>query len=85
MYIPVSHTNGRSIKNMIGVVMSRLVSMGHKEVAGGIPIPSTPLHFGIYPRPLPHAFAGLGETQLNHSVDGEEIWRGKLLGFLSFT
>ena len=27
----VSHTNRRSIKNTIGVVMNRLVSMGHKE------------------------------------------------------
>ena len=27
MYIPVYHTNGRSIKNMIGV-MNRLVGMG---------------------------------------------------------
>ena len=30
MYIPVSHTNGRSIKNTIGVVMHRLVGMGLK-------------------------------------------------------
>ena len=28
MYIPVSHTNGRSINNMIGVVMNHLVGMG---------------------------------------------------------
>ena len=28
LYIPVYHTNGRSIKNMIGVVLSRLVGMG---------------------------------------------------------
>ena len=28
MYIPVYHTNGRSIKNMIGVVKNRLVGMG---------------------------------------------------------
>ena len=27
-YIQVSHTNGRSIKNMIGVVVNRLVGMG---------------------------------------------------------
>ena len=31
MYILVSHTNRRPINNMIGVVMNRLVSMGHKE------------------------------------------------------
>ena len=28
MYIPVSHTNGGSIRNMIGMVMYRLVGMG---------------------------------------------------------
>ena len=28
MYIPVYHTNGRSIKNNIGVVVNRLVGMG---------------------------------------------------------
>ena len=28
MYIPVYHTNGRSIKNTIGVVMNCLVGMG---------------------------------------------------------
>ena len=28
MYIPVYHTNGRSIKNMIGVVVNRLAGMG---------------------------------------------------------
>ena len=28
MYISRSHTNGRSIKNTIGVVMNRLVGMG---------------------------------------------------------
>ena len=28
MYIPVSRTNGRSIRNMIGVVMNHLVGMG---------------------------------------------------------
>ena len=31
LYIPVSHTNRRSIKNTIGVVVSRLVGMGLKE------------------------------------------------------
>ena len=31
MYIPVYHTNGRSIKNTIGVVMHRLVGMGLKD------------------------------------------------------
>ena len=30
MYIPVSDTNGRSIKNMIGVVMHCPVGMGLK-------------------------------------------------------
>ena len=30
MHIPVSHTNGRSIKNMIGMFMHRLVSMDFK-------------------------------------------------------
>ena len=30
IYIPVSHTNGRSIKNMIGVVVNRLVGIGLK-------------------------------------------------------
>ena len=28
MYIPVSHTNGRSINNTISVLMNRLVGMG---------------------------------------------------------
>ena len=28
MYIPVYHTNGRSIQNMIGVVVNPLVGMG---------------------------------------------------------
>ena len=31
MYIPVYHTNGRSIKNKIGVVINRLVGMGLKK------------------------------------------------------
>ena len=30
MYIAVSHTNGRCIKNKIGVVINRLVGMGPK-------------------------------------------------------
>ena len=30
--IPVSHTNGQSIKNMIGVHMNRLVSKGLKFI-----------------------------------------------------
>ena len=30
MYIQVSHTNGRSIKNMIGAVVNRLMGMGLK-------------------------------------------------------
>ena len=30
IYIPVYHTNRRSIKNMIGVVVNRLVGMGLK-------------------------------------------------------
>ena len=33
MYIPVYHTNGRSIKNMIGVVKNRLVGMGLEAVS----------------------------------------------------
>ena len=32
MYIPVYHTNGRSIKNKIGMVMNRLVGMGLKAI-----------------------------------------------------
>ena len=28
MYIPVCHANGRYIKNMIGMVLNRLVGMG---------------------------------------------------------
>ena len=28
MYIPASHTNGHSIKNMISVVVNRVVGMG---------------------------------------------------------
>ena len=32
MYIPASHTNGRSIKHMIGVVVNRLVGMGRRGV-----------------------------------------------------
>ena len=33
MYISVSHINGRPIKDMIGVVMTRLVGMGLKVLA----------------------------------------------------
>ena len=38
MYVPVSHSNGRSIKNIIGVVMNRLVGMGLKKTGrvGGL-------------------------------------------------
>ena len=28
MYIPVYHTNGRSIQNAVGIVVNRLVGMG---------------------------------------------------------
>ena len=35
LYIPVSHTNRRSIKNMIGVVVKRLVGMGLKVKSKG--------------------------------------------------
>ena len=34
MYIPVYHTNGRPIKNTIGVVMNLLVGMGLYRVKG---------------------------------------------------
>ena len=37
MYIPVYHTNGRSIKNTIGVFVNRLVGMGLYD---------TPTHIG---------------------------------------
>ena len=33
MYIPVSHTNGRSIKNTNGVVVNRLVGKGIKRAS----------------------------------------------------
>ena len=32
MYIPVSHTNGRSIKNTLGVVMHHLLGVGLKGI-----------------------------------------------------
>ena len=37
MYIPVSHTNGGSIKNTIGVIMNRLVGMGLKGHTHRVP------------------------------------------------
>ena len=35
MYILVSHTNGRSVKNTIGMVVNRLVGMGLKGMVMG--------------------------------------------------
>ena len=49
MYIPVSHINGPSIPNMIGVVIHRLVGMGLKDRVGrsGRVLPGTHLNGDI--------------------------------------
>ena len=47
MYIPVSHTNGRFIKNTIGVVVNLLVGMGLQQIVTSILFP-----VGVI---LPHA------------------------------